>query len=479
MKTMTADGLTPVGCYKALVKNNEAGFLLESVDQSGRFSRYSFVGHNSVMRLKKKDLIATLFNQDQIVKREESFFSLLNDILKNYKAPKNPDFPPFVAGLVGYIGYDMIREIEKLPNINKDDLNLPDALLEIYSDYVVFDHFKDVINLIHVVFLNTDEDLYSQYAKAVDFLDSMVQELKSYKEVSLNEIDNNASLSAEFAYLANMTKEQFIKNVEIAKNYIYEGDIFQVVLSQRFDFSLDVDSFDVYRALRLVNPSPYLYYLSFPEVKIVGSSPEPMIKVEDSRVISRPIAGTRPRGKNDWEDKELSKELLNDPKERAEHVMLVDLARNDVGKVCEYKTERVDEFMTVEYYSHVIHLTSQVSGTLKEEKNVVDVLKAALPAGTVSGAPKVRAMQIIDELEPTKRGIYAGVVGYIDFQGNLDTAIAIRTLVVTPDQIGHLQAGCGIVADSNPEKEYQETLHKAKAVLTSVNLARCWANEGN
>jgi len=475
VKSFTADKITPVSAFEALVGSG-TGYLLESVDQAGRFSRYSFVGRKPIMRIIKsagKSLLSCSWAKQ--TDNLDSFLNGLDYICKTYKAPGDLAYAPFSSGLVGYIGYDIIREIEKIPANALDDLAVPDALMELPSELAIFDHFKDVIYLVAIVVLDKKiADHAKEYKKALDSLDSMVSDLEKLNSFSLDfptEFGNN-----DVGFSPNMKREKFQEIVKIGKKYIFEGDVFQVVLSQRFDFPLEVEPFDIYRALRLINPSPYLFYLSFPEVIIVGSSPEPMVKVEKDRVISRPIAGTRPRGKDDIEDRELANDLLSDPKEKAEHVMLVDLARNDVGKVCQFGTVKVDEFMTVEYYSHVIHLTSQVTGTLQSDKTVVDVLKACLPAGTVSGAPKVRAMQIIDELEPTKRGIYAGVIGYLDLAGNLDTAIAIRTLVVTPDKICHLQAGCGVVADSDPSREFEETLHKAKAVLTAVSLAKSWHN---
>ena len=269
-----------------------------------------------------------------------------------------------------------------------------------------------------------------------------------------------------------VSAEAYKASIEAAKEYIRAGDIFQVVLSQRFDLDLGADSYDVYRALRLLNPSPYMYFLRFPEVTVVGASPEPMVRLRDGVVISRPIAGSRPRGENEQHDRLLEGELAEDPKELAEHIMLVDLARNDVGRVVRFGTEKVDELMTIERYSHIMHITSQVSGELAEGKGPIDVLRATLPAGTLSGAPKVRAMEIIDELEPTKRGVYGGVVGYIDFSGNVDTAIAIRTMVVTPDGRASVQAGAGIVADSDPQNEDEECAHKAGALLVAVTAAR-------
>ena len=359
------------------------------------------------------------------------------------------------------------------PTSPPDDQGLPDAVLSIIGELAAFDHFRQRVMLIANAWIPpdaTEADLDEVYDEAVARLEQLALDgARPLDEPLVDPPDADAELPE---VTSSMGVEGYCRAVEVAKEHILAGDIFQVVLSQRFDFDLDADPFDVYRVLRQVNPSPYMYFVRVPELTLVGASPEPMVQLLDGRVISRPIAGTRRRGRTDEEDRRLGGELIEHPKERAEHIMLVDLARNDVGRVVRFGTEQVDELMTLERYSHVMHLTSQVSGELAEGRTPIDVLRATLPAGTVSGAPKVRAMEIIDELEPTKRGPYAGVVGYLDFSGNIDTAIAIRTMVVTPDGQASVQAGAGVVADSVPEHEDLECHNKARALLAAVPGAR-------
>jgi anthranilate synthase component 1 len=410
------------------------------------------------------------------VPSDQGTLAALDALLRLYRAPKLADLPPFHGGIVGWVGYDTVREIERLPNVPHDDLGLPDAVCSLAGQVAAFDHFRQRLFLIENVYPRPGADLDALYEAAAARLEVAVSELgrplpytpavPPPDELSeLPEVKRNVSLAAWSAA------------VEAAKEYILDGDIFQVVLSQRFDLVDAVDPFAVYRVLRLVNPSPYMYFLQHPEAAIVGSSPEALVTLRDGRVIGRPIAGTRKRGRNEEHDRRLEAELIEHPKERAEHVMLVDLARNDIGRVVKFGTERVEELMTLERYSHVMHMTSQVAGDLADGKGPIDVLRATFPAGTVSGAPKVRAMEIIDELEPTKRSAYAGVVGYFDFSGNLDTAIAIRTMIWR-DGRATLQAGAGIVADSVPEDEDLECRNKAQALLTAAAAARNLFNNG-
>jgi anthranilate synthase component 1 len=376
--------------------------------------------------------------------------------------------------VVGYIGYDVVREVERLPNVPPDDLDRPDAVLSVIGQVAAFDHLRQRVYLVDNVVVGeaaTPAQLDVAYERAAARVDELAADLgRSLPPYAPGEPPDPDDALPEVR--STVGREAYCRAVEVAKEYIRAGDIFQVVPSQRFDLDLDAYPFDVYRVLRQVNPSPYMYFLRHPEITVVGSSPEPMVQLRDGRVVSRPIAGTRRRGATDEEDRALAAELAADPKEIAEHVMLVDLARNDVGRVVTYGSEQVDELMTLERYSHVMHLTSQVSGRLAPGKGPIDVLRATLPAGTVSGAPKVRAMEIIDELEPTKRGPYAGVIGYFDFSGNLDTAIAIRTMTVTADGRASVQAGGGVVADSVPELEYEESCNKAAALLAAVPAAR-------
>jgi anthranilate synthase component 1 len=395
-------------------------------------------------------------------------------LLASYRSPSLPELPPLHGGVVGYIGYDVVREVERLPNVPPDDLGRPDAVLSVIGQVAAFDHLRQRVYLVDNVVVGdaaTPAQLDLAYDRAAARVDELAADLgRSLPPYAPGEPPDPADALPEVR--STVGRAAYCRAVEVAKEYIRAGDIFQVVPSQRFDLDLDADPFDVYRVLRQVNPSPYMYFLRHPDITVVGSSPEPMVQLRDGRVVSRPIAGTRRRGATDDEDRALAAELAADPKEIAEHVMLVDLARNDVGRVVTFGSEQVDELMTLERYSHVMHLTSQVSGRLAPGKGPIDVLRATLPAGTVSGAPKVRAMEIIDELEPTKRGPYAGVIGYFDFSGNLDTAIAIRTMTVTADGRASVQAGGGVVADSVPELEYEESCNKAAALLAAVPAAR-------
>jgi anthranilate synthase component I len=397
----------------------------------------------------------------------------VEELLKVYTSPAFPELPPMHGGIMGFLGYDVIREVEHLPDTPTDDHGLPDAVMSVIGSLAAFDHWRQRIFMIESV--RTHGLTAAQLDDAYDVASIGVHTAVDRLAQPLPYVPVEPPVAGETLpdVHSSMPRGMYQRAVEVAKDYILDGDIFQVVLAQRYDIELDADPFDVYRVLRQVNPSPYMYFLRHPEITIVGSSPEPMVQLLDRKIISRPIAGTRKRGATDEHDRHLAAELLEHPKERAEHVMLVDLARNDVGRVAKFGTVVPDELMTLERYSHVMHLTSQVSGDLRDGLGPIDVLRATLPAGTVSGAPKVRAMQIIDELEPVKRGPYAGVVGYVDWSGNLDTAIAIRTMFVRPDgQFASLQAGAGIVADSIPDDEDLECRNKAAALLAAIPAAR-------
>ena len=383
------------------------------------------------------------------------------------------ELTPLNCGFVGYIGYDIIREIEDLPDPPMDDYGFPDAIMRLIGEIAVFDHWRQKVILISNVLVeptSDDEDLKQKYQSALGQVENMAAQLGTSSPNPLNVSIDSAEESVSAT--SSLSTEQYGRAVLAAQEYIRAGDIFQVVLSKRFSFQLGAHPVDFYRVLRQLNPSPYMYLLRFGSITVAGSSPEPVVKVMGNRVISRPIAGTRPRGSNDLEDQALGAELLEHPKEIAEHLMLVDLARNDIGRVAEFKTEAMDELMVLERYSHVMHMTSQVSAVKRAGSTSIDVLKATLPAGTVSGAPKIRAMEIINELEPVKRGPYAGLVGYIDFSGNLDAAIAIRTLFSDSGGRSFVQAGAGIVADSDPLAEDMECTNKAKALLIAVGAAR-------
>ncbi|MGO8859880.1 MAG: anthranilate synthase component I [Acidimicrobiales bacterium] len=471
---VVADTLTPVSAFANVVGDGE-GFLFESVEGGERWGRYSFVGRRPLATLTARGNSVTATGRLALGSSDRGILAAVDALLSRFRSPILEGLPPLHGGLVGYLGYDVVREIERLPDVPPDDLGHPDAALVVIGQFAVFDHWRQRIDLIDNVLVPDPEvataaQLGAAYEAACARLEELAADCARTRSGGMVPAPRPGVEPAEAS--RTMSSEQYRAAIEIAKEYITAGDIFQVVLSQRYDLLLGADPFDVYRALRLLNPSPYLYFLRFPEVTVVGASPEPMVRLRDGIVTSRPIAGSRPRGETEHHDRLLEGELSEDPKELAEHIMLVDLARNDVGRVVRFGTEKVDELMTIERYSHIMHITSQVSGELAEDKGPIDVLRATLPAGTLSGAPKVRAMQIIDELEPTKRGVYGGVVGYIDFSGNIDTAIAIRTMVVSPDGRASVQAGAGIVADSDPAAEDQECRHKSQALLVAVTAAR-------
>jgi anthranilate synthase component 1 len=442
------------------------------VEGGERWGRYSFVGRHPLATLTARGTAVRAEGRLAVPERP-GVLATVEALLAEYRSPVLDDLPPLHGGLVGYLGYDVVREVERLPDVPPDDLGFPDAGLVVIGQLAAFDHWRQRIVLVENVPTDPDWDdgaAAQAYEEAGRRLADLAADCFSGHDAVPLPPPERGERRAEA--VRTVSAPDYRRAVEVAKEYIRAGDAFQVVLSQRFDLELEADPFDVYRALRLLNPSPYLYFLRFDEVTVVGSSPEPMVRLREGVVTSRPIAGTRPRGESEEADRRLGGELAEDPKEVAEHIMLVDLARNDVGRVVRFGTERVEELMTVERYSHVMHLTSQVTGQLAEGKGPIDVLRATIPAGTLSGAPKVRAMEIIDELEPTKRGIYGGVVGYLDFSGNLDTAIVIRTMMVDPTGRAHVQAGAGIVADSDPASEDAECANKAAALLAAVAAAR-------
>ncbi|HEY2813175.1 MAG TPA: chorismate-binding protein [Acidimicrobiales bacterium] len=471
-RELLADLTTPVSAFLRLV-GDEPGFLFESVEHE-RWGRWSFVGRRPAATLTAHG--ARLSVEGPLppdVPLDRGVLAAVESLLAHYRSPNLPELPPLHGGLVGYLGYDVVREVERLPGGPDDDLGNPDAVLSIIGELAAYDHFRQQVTLVANAFLAYDAspaDIDRAYDDALARLDLLASDGARPIDEPLVEPPDREEPLPEVR--SSMGLRLYCDAVEAAREHILAGDIFQVVLAQRYELELDADPFDVYRVLRQVNPSPYMYFIRNDALTLVGSSPEPMVQLLDGRVISRPIAGTRRRGHTEEDDRRLAAELSEHPKERAEHVMLVDLARNDVGRVVDFGTEKVDEMMTLERYSHVMHLTSQVSGTLRDGLGPIDVLRATLPAGTVSGAPKVRAMQIIDSLEPVKRGPYAGVVGYIDFSGNLDTAIAIRTMVIQPDGRASVEAGAGIVVDSVPEHEDLECRNKAQALLAAVPAAR-------
>ncbi len=472
-REVLADLETPVSVFVKLVGDGE-GFLLESVEHGDRWGRFSFIGRDPAVSLVVRGNDVTCIGIPPAgVPTDHGALAALEALMSHHRAPHFDDLPPFHGGVVGFLGYDVVREIEHLPNVPPDPIGWPDAVLSLTGHVTAFDHFRQRLFLIENVFLDSEAkaaDVDSAYEQAVVRIATMVDELARPLPYlpSPPPADNLTELPK---VKRSMSSEMYREAVEVAKEYIVAGDVFQVVLAQRFELEDQCDPFDVYRVLRQINPSPYMYFLRHEEATLVGSSPEPLVQVIDGRVISRPIAGTRFRGRDDVHDDRMAAELMEDPKERAEHVMLLDLARNDIGRVVEFGTEQVDSLMMLERYSHVMHLTSQTSGQLADGVSAVDVLKATFPAGTVSGAPKVRAMEIIDELEPVKRGPYAGVIGYLDFSGNLDTAIAIRTMLWR-DGKASVQAGAGIVADSDAEMEDLECRNKAKALLMAAAASR-------
>jgi anthranilate synthase component 1 len=471
-REVLADQITPVAGFARLV-GDDPGFLFESVDRE-RWGRWSFLGRDPRATLVARGGTISVDGElPDDVPLDQGMLAAVEAVLAAYNSPQLEDLPPLHGGVVGYLGYEIVREVERLPNPPEDDRGLPDAVMSIIGSVAAFDHWRQRVVLLANAFVRpgaSDAELDAAYDEAVAKVEGLLADgARALDEPVFDPPDPTDPLpSVE----RTITKERFADMVAVAKEHILNGDIFQVVLSQRFDFALEAEPFDMYRSLRQVNPSPYMYFNRHPEVTVVGSSPEPMVQLLDGRVISRPIAGTRRRGRTEADERRMAAELQEDPKERAEHIMLVDLARNDVGRVGVFGTERVDELLTLERYSHVMHLTSQVSAELREGLTPIDVLRATLPAGTVSGAPKVRAMQIIDELEATRRGPYAGVVGYVDFTGQLDTAIAIRTMFVDPNGRAYVQAGAGIVVDSDPASEDLECANKAAALLAAVPAAR-------
>ena len=475
---LLADVETPVAAYMKLV-GDQPGFLLESVEHGERWSRYSFVGRNPLATLTLRNGRVSVEGSFAVdIDPDAGVLTAMERLLSVYRSPLLDELPPLQGGLMGFLGYDVIREVEHLPSVPADDRGFPDAIIGMIGSLAAFDHWKQRVYLLEsvpVVGLDS-AGIDAAYDAAIVRIAAARDDIA--KPLAYAPVEPPQVGEALPEFVARTAPDDYMRAVEVAKEYVRAGDIFQVVLSQRFDVALDADPFAVYRVLRQVNPSPYMYFVRHPEITIVGSSPEPMVQLRNGKVVSRPIAGTRRRGKDDAHDRRMAAELKENPKEVAEHVMLVDLARNDVGRVAEFGSMNVDELMSLERYSHVMHMTSQVSGTLRAGLGPIDVLRATLPAGTVSGAPKVRAMEIIDELEPVKRGPYAGVVGYVDFSGNLDTAIAIRTMFIGP-RFASLQAGAGIVADSIPADEHLECHNKAAALLAAIPAARRMTRRGD
>lgn len=464
-RRMLADVLTPVSLFLSIRENSGYPFLLESVEGGEQLARYSFLGCDPYQILSfdgENVYLANSKGETELL--SETYFETLNRLTTQHTEPDLPGLPRLTGGAVGFSSYDTVREVEHLPDMPEGGLKLPEAIWSFYDEVFAFDHVKQQIVLMKTVFIDENTDLNTAYEEAEAALDRMEEKASTVIKQSSMFVLGAGKLTS------NMEEDQFHKVVNKAKEYIYEGDIFQVVLSQRFEVPFQGDKFTLYRALRMVNPSPYLFFLDFNEFALVGSSPEVLVRVTGSEVRLLPIAGTRPRGETHEEDLSLEEDLKKDPKEIAEHIMLVDLGRNDLSRVCEAGSVHLERNQSIERFSHVMHIVSDVVGKISPGKHSVDALTQCFPAGTVSGAPKIRAMEIIDELEPSKRGPYAGAVGYFDFSGNMDTCIAIRTMVVTDESV-YIQAGAGIVADSDPAREYEETKNKAGALIEALSVA--------
>ena len=466
----SADLLTPVSAYLRIAQGARHSFLLESVEGGEKIARYTFAGANPEEVFRYANGACVLESHDRLVWEEKDPVTFLRARIERFKPVRLPGLPPLVAGAIGYFSYDMVRLIERLPKRLRDEIGLFDAMLMFYHGLIAFDHVQHRLWIVRNVFTEGPGTLRAKYDAAVR---EIQRTRKLLAEPVAEEAPKKRSKSGKAGKLklsSNFAKPAYLAAVRKAKEYIRAGDIFQVVISQRFSAKTKAPPFEIYRQLRALNPSPYLFYLQMNDVAVAGSSPEMLVKVQGRDVFYRPIAGTRWRGKNEADDQRLEREMLADEKERAEHIMLVDLGRNDLGRVCEYGSVRVEKLMTVERYSHVMHLVSSLHGTLREDVDCFDALMACFPAGTVSGAPKVRAMEIIEELERTRRGIYAGGILYLDFAGNLDSCIALRTMVIK-NGVAHIQAGGGIVADSTPTGEFEESVNKSKALVRALEAA--------
>ena len=479
-KSISADLLTPVSAFLAVADGEPDAFLLESVEGGEKIGRYTFLGVSPFLRLESRGEEIVIERARKLERRTGNIFEVIKELLQQHRPAELEGLPPFTAGAVGYCAYDIVRRLERIGEHATDDLDVPDCVLMFFDRVLAFDHLRHQIHIVASADV-TRETPKAAYARAVKDIGRIEKKLAAgWKPADWRKATR--SKIAKLKVKPRTPKRKFLESVNRAKEYIAAGDIFQVVLSQRWDFQPGVEPLNLYRALRTVNPSPYMYFLRFGDRKkkaggnseamhVLGSSPEMLVRAAGRNLEYRPIAGTHPRGRDEAADAALQKKMLSDEKERAEHVMLVDLGRNDLGRVSEYGSVRVRDLMYVERYSHVMHLVSALEGRLRPELNAMDAFAACFPAGTLSGAPKVRAMQIIEELEPTRRGVYGGSVLYADFAGNLDSCIAIRTLLMKGNK-AYLQAGAGIVADSDPQREFEETENKARAVLRAVEMAR-------
>src|ERR1700685_3386290 len=469
VKSVSADLLTPVSAFVSIAENEPHAFLLESVERGEQIGRYTFLGARPYMRLRARGSAIEIQRGRKRERHEGNVFEFVKLLLSEHQPAMVAGLPPFTAGAVGYFSYDVVRQLEKIGEQDKDDLSLPDCELMFFDRLLAFDHLRHQIHIVAAADVSR-ESPRAAYDRAVRDIAALERKLATGLSPAMWRKSSKAK-PRKLKIHAGTTRAKFLQGVERCKEYIAAGDIFQVVLSQRLDFIPGIEPFDLYRALRQVNPSPYLYFLRMGETQILGSSPEMLVRVTGRKLEYRPIAGTHPRGRDEAEDLRLEQQMRTDEKERAEHVMLVDLGRNDLGRVSDYGSVKVKDLMYVERYSHVMHLVSALEGTLRKDLDALDAFAACFPAGTLSGAPKVRALQIIEELEPTRRGIYGGSVLYADFAGNLDSCIGIRTLLMQGKH-AYLQAGAGIVADSDPGREFEESMNKAKAVLRAVEMAR-------
>ena len=469
LKSIAADLLTPVSAFLAIAAGEPDAFLLESVERGEQIGRYTFLGARPYMQVRARAGEIEVRRGKKKEKLQGNAIQVIKELLRQHRPAVVPGLPPFTAGAVGYFAYDAVRQLENIGEHAKDDFFLPDCILMFFDRLLAFDHLRHQIHIIATADVSRESPRRA-YDRAAKDIASLEKKLAAgLRPAHWNKRPRPAR--GRMKIHAGTSRQRFIDSVKRAKEYIAAGDIFQVVLSQRLDFTPSVEPFDVYRALRRVNPSPYLYFLRMGDTHVLGSSPEMLVRVTGRKLEYRPIAGTHPRGHDEAEDQHLAEQMLQDEKERAEHVMLVDLGRNDLGRVSEYGSVKVKDLMYVERYSHVMHIVSALEGKLRRDLDALDAFAACFPAGTLSGAPKVRAMQIIEELEPTRRGVYGGAVLYADFDGNLDSCIAIRTMLMQGKK-AFLQAGAGIVADSDPASEFEECMNKAQAVLRAVEAAR-------
>ncbi|MDI6703820.1 MAG: anthranilate synthase component I [bacterium] len=472
-KEILADLETPVSAFWKISKDSDYAYLLESVEGGEKLGRYSFLGADPNAVFKCQGEKVTVERDGEIEEseiREEDPLTYLKKLMDNFHPVQVKELRRFYGGAVGYIGYDYVRHLEKIPDKKSDELGLPEILFVFTDTILIFDHVNHTIKVVSNAYIEDSVDkAYDEAIRKIEGIMAKLREplLLGPDTPGIHEWGEMSDIKIE----SNLTKHEYMKSVEKAKEYIRAGDIFQVVLSQRFRVSVSTSPFSIYRALRRINPSPYMYYLKYKDSVILGSSPEILVRVDGNVAEVRPIAGTRPRGKEEEEDEAYIKDLLADPKERAEHIMLVDLGRNDLGRVCEYGSICIPELMIIEKYSHVMHIVSSIKGKVKSRYSSADVLRACFPAGTLTGAPKIRAMEIIDELEPVKRGPYGGCVGYFSFSGNIDTCITIRTIVFK-EGMAYIQAGAGIVLDSDPAREYDETRNKAEALIKAIRMAK-------